>query len=201
MSAPVIRPPQQARSKEAWERILESGRALLEEGGPAAVSIAAVCARAEVTPTAIYARVDGIGGLFWAIYEHGLAEVRADDARVLEAARLAPPASDERIVAVVQGLVDTFEQHAQFLGPIVRYSATDDLMRARGSQTSLEIVTDVASLFDGFDATAARDTARMLHEARIIRALYGPQWLSEEPESASAFTERCLALAQARLGA
>lgn len=200
MAAPSVRPPLQARSREAWDRILDTGRALLEEGGPAAVTIAAVCARAEVAPTAIYARVDGIGGLFWAIYEHGLAEVRADDARALAAALDAPIGSLARVTAVVDGLAATFEEHAAFLGPIIRYSATDDLMRARGSQTSIAIIDEIAALLDGFDDTAARDTARMLHEARIIRALYGPQWLSHEPESSAAFAERCLGMARARLG-
>lgn len=196
---PTIRPPLQARSREAWDRILDAGRSLLEEGGPAEVTIAKVCARASVTPTAIYARVDGITGLFWAIYEHGLAEVRADEARALAAAEREPAGSRARVVAVVRAMVATFETHAAFLGPIIRYSANDDLIRSRGSQSSMVLIDDVTELLSAFGTVPARDTAKMLHEARIIRMLYGPQWLSAEPESREAFTERCLAMALARL--
>ena len=200
MTTPTIRPPQQARSRVAWERILDAGTGLLAEGGPQAVTIAAVCARAEVNPTAIYARVDGIAGLFGAIYEHGLSAVRADEARGLAAAAECAPGTGERVRAVVESLVATFEAHGAFLGPIVRYSASDELIQGRGSQTSADLIDQVAALLVEFGQPGAEDTARMLHEARVVRAMYGPRWARQEPESVEEFTERCLAMALARLG-
>lgn len=74
----AIRPPLQRRSREAWARVLDAGVALLAEGGYEAFTIAAVCDRAQVAPRAIYARTDSKDALFLAVYEHGLARVRAD---------------------------------------------------------------------------------------------------------------------------
>ena len=41
-----VRPPQQQRSREAWNRVLDAGVAILEDGGYDAFTIAAVCERA-----------------------------------------------------------------------------------------------------------------------------------------------------------
>ena len=56
-----VRPPKQQRSREAWNRVLDAGVAILEDGGYDAFTIAAVCERAAVAPTAIYARTDQQG--------------------------------------------------------------------------------------------------------------------------------------------
>ena len=41
-----VRPPKQQRSREAWNRVLDAGVAILEDGGYDAFTIAAVCERA-----------------------------------------------------------------------------------------------------------------------------------------------------------
>ena len=69
-----VRPPKQQRSREAWNRVLDAGVAILEDGGYDAFTIAAVCERASVAPTAIYARTTSKDALFLAVYEHGIAE-------------------------------------------------------------------------------------------------------------------------------
>ena len=56
-----VRPPKQRRSREAWNRVLDAGVAILEDGGYDAFTIAAVCERARVAPPAIYARTDQQG--------------------------------------------------------------------------------------------------------------------------------------------
>src|SRR3954468_7418885 len=80
-----VRPPKQQRSRQAWNRVLDAGVAILEDGGYDEFTIAAVCRRAAVAPTAIYARTTSKDALFLAVYEHGIAgmvaeqEVFADD--------------------------------------------------------------------------------------------------------------------------
>ena len=69
-----VRPPKQQRSREAWNRVLDAGVAILEDGGYDAFTIAAVCERASVAPTAIYARTTSKDALFLAVYEHGIAQ-------------------------------------------------------------------------------------------------------------------------------
>src|SRR3954447_19499462 len=73
-----VRPPKQRRSREAWNRVLDAGVGILEDGGHDAFTIAAVCARARVAPTAIYARTTSKDALFLAVYEHGIAGLRAE---------------------------------------------------------------------------------------------------------------------------
>ena len=63
-----VRPPKQRRSREAWQRVLDAGVAILEDGGYDAFTIAAVCARARVAPPAIYARTTSKDALFLAVY-------------------------------------------------------------------------------------------------------------------------------------
>src|SRR3954468_2875198 len=73
-----VRPPKQRRSREAWNRVLDAGVAILEDGGYEAFTIAAVCERAAVAPTAIYAGTMSKDPLFLAVYEHGIARLRTD---------------------------------------------------------------------------------------------------------------------------
>ncbi len=87
-----VRPPLQRRSREAWNRVLDAGVALLEDGGYDAFTIAAVCERAGVAPRALYARVDTKDVLLLAVHGHGVArllagqEVSADTERWAELA-------------------------------------------------------------------------------------------------------------------
>src|SRR3954447_5190273 len=88
-----VRTPKQRRSREAWNRVLDAGVAILEEGGYDAFTIAAVCERARVAPPAIYARTTSKDALFLAVYEHGIARLRADQEVFADTARWAdlPP--------------------------------------------------------------------------------------------------------------
>jgi AcrR family transcriptional regulator len=74
----TIRPPRQERSRRAWDRVLDAGVALLEEAGYEGFTIAAVCERAHVPPRAIYDRAPTKDALFLAVYEHGMARIKAD---------------------------------------------------------------------------------------------------------------------------
>src|SRR4051794_31680883 len=99
-----VRPPKQRRSREAWNRVLDGGVAILEDGGYEAFTIAAVCERAQVAPPAIYARTSSKDALFLAVYEHGIARIR-DEQRVFTDAEhwsgLAPAALVREAVAQV----------------------------------------------------------------------------------------------------
>lgn len=72
------RPPQQARSRRTFERLLDAAVALLEEEGLAGVTIPRVAARAGVSTGSIYRRFDDKEAL-----------VRTAFLRVLEASRIA----------------------------------------------------------------------------------------------------------------
>src|SRR3954447_14696116 len=97
-----IRPPLQQRSREAWERILDAGVTLLEQGGYEAFTIAAVCERAQVVPRAVYARVNTKEGLFLAVYEHGISRLLAGQEVFLDDRRWAGLSAEELIRGAVR---------------------------------------------------------------------------------------------------
>ncbi|MBN9201758.1 MAG: TetR/AcrR family transcriptional regulator [Microbacterium chocolatum] len=198
-TARQIRPPQQERSRHAWDRVLEAGTWILENEGRDALTITGVCERARVTPMAIYRRVDGLAGLFWAIYDRGMKAVVATYEQELARAAAFAPDSPARVAQVVTAVAETFERHAPFLHQIVNYSTTDPALSQRGSDESLVLVERVAHLLQGDDSTAAWDVARMLHQECVFRAMYGDRWLSREPELFGQFVERLRLMAFSRL--
>jgi AcrR family transcriptional regulator len=81
-SASRGRTAKQARSREAWGRVLAVGRHLVEEGGVEALTVTEVCRRSGISPPSLYARVDGKAGLFAAVYERGMADIASTEERV-----------------------------------------------------------------------------------------------------------------------
>lgn len=198
----LVRPPMQERSREAWDRILEAALDILVTEGRAALTISAVCARAKVAPTAIYARVDGIAGLFWALYEAEMENVYATQEALFLEAELSAPGSDARIEAVVRAVAVTFRDHDAFLHPIINYSASDPVLRERGAETSLVLLTRLCGLLgEGTDDSTAYDTARMIQQECILRSMYGDAWLSPNGERFEDFLSRLTRMARARFSA
>lgn len=72
---PVIRPPQQARARERFQRVIDAGRQILAEQGIQGFTLAHVCERAGVSIGSVYSRVDSIDGLFVAIHNDVMAEL------------------------------------------------------------------------------------------------------------------------------
>lgn len=195
----VVSPPSQNRSQVAWRRILDAGRNLLEAGGSEALTISAVCARAKVAPTAIYARVSGLTDLFWAIYEDSMHEIIKTYETGLNRAAKKPDRSPERVSATVRAVTDTFDIHAQFLKAVIKVSLSDENMKNRGSDYLLDFAHQVAGLLAPGDAQAGTDVARMLEQECILRTMYGGAWMADKPEGYSNFKDRLFRMASARL--
>ncbi len=71
-SEPLIRPPQQRRSQESLERVLQAGFELLQERGFDGFTLQEVSARANVSIGSIYARVPSRESLIKAVYERAM---------------------------------------------------------------------------------------------------------------------------------
>src|SRR4051794_5768169 len=129
-----VRPPKQRRSREAWNRVLDAGVALLEDGGYDAFTIAAVCERAQVAPTALYARTTSKDALFLAVYEHGIARLRAEQQVFADPTHwsgLAPAALVREGVAQVVGIS---LRHRRYLRAVVLVSGVHPEVQARGGR-------------------------------------------------------------------
>ncbi|GAA3388298.1 TetR/AcrR family transcriptional regulator [Cryptosporangium minutisporangium] len=193
-----IRPPKQRRSREAWNRVLDAGVAILEEDGYEAFTIAAVCARATVAPPAIYARTTSKEALFLAVYEHGIARLVADQEALDPADHWTDREPAELVRAVVAETVRIALRHQRFLRPVVLLSASHPEIRRRGSRYSRalgeQFVAVLAPLRDRFthdDADAATSTCfDTVFATTMIRVAYGPGFATAVIEDDEAFVAR-----------
>jgi AcrR family transcriptional regulator len=190
-----VRPPRQQRSREAWNRVLDAGVALLEDGGYDAFTIAALCERAAVAPTAIYARATSKDALFLAVYEHGIARLRADQHVFADDDRWAGLAPADLVRDAVGEMVGISLRHQRFLGAIVLLSAAHAEVQRRGDRYARE-------LGDGFAAVVLRARDAITHPdpeaavrscfgtvfaAAMIRVAYGPAFATPSPVDDDAF--------------
>ncbi|MDO6966150.1 TetR/AcrR family transcriptional regulator [Rhizobium alvei] len=134
-----IHPPQQERTQASWERILEAGLRLLEEEGYDGFTIAAICARANVSPTAIYARVRTKKALFLAVFEHGFGAVRQETEATR--ARLKGSSPDAVIRGAVAAIALTTFAHQRFHRPVILRAEIDDEIALRTRQARTETAT------------------------------------------------------------
>jgi AcrR family transcriptional regulator len=163
-----VRPPLQRRSRETWARVLDAGVAVLEDGGYDGFTIAAVCERAQVAPTALYARTTSKDALFLAVYEHGIARLRADQAVFADPGRWAglPPA--ELVRAAVAEMVTISLRHERYLRAVVLVSAAHPEVRRRGSGHGRALGEGFAGVVLG-----ARDAIRHADPEAAVRACFG----------------------------
>ncbi len=177
-----LRPPKQARSREAWQRALDAGVAILEEGGYSAFTIAALCDRARVAPPFLYARAANKDALFLAVYEHGVGRLRREQEIFADAARWAPLAPAELVRVAIAEMLHIALRHQRFLRAIVLVSSSHPEVRRRGSYY-------VQDLGEGFARVLRPRAAAMTHDdpeaairscfatsfaAAMIRIAYGP---------------------------
>jgi AcrR family transcriptional regulator len=190
-----VRPPKQRRSREAWNRVLDAGVAILEDGGYEAFTIAAVCERARVAPTAIYARTTSKDALFLAVYEHGIARLRAEQHVFADADRWSGLEPAELVRAAVAEMVGISLRHQRFLRAVVLISAAHPEVRRRGSRYSQELGEHFAR-----SVLLARPVLRhpdpeaavwscfgAAFAASIIRVAYGPGFATAAPTDDESF--------------
>jgi AcrR family transcriptional regulator len=193
-----VRPPKQRRSREAWMRVLDAGVAILEDGGYDAFTISAVCERAAVAPTAIYARTTSKDALFLAVYEHGISRLRAGQEVFADDDRWAGLGPADRVRAAVTEMVGISLRHQRFLGAVVLLSAAHQESQRRGDR-------DARELGDGFTGVvmaaadaithpdpegAARACFGTVFAATMIRVAYGPEFAAPVPVDDDAFTSQ-----------
>ena len=189
----AVRPPQQRRSREAWVRVLDAGVALLEEGGYEAFTIAAVCERARVAPRAIYDRTDRKDALFLAVYEHGMARVRADQDVFTDEDRWRDLPAPELAIQAVRETAAIFFRHAALLRAVVLISGAHPEVYRRGALYSREL----GDLFGGV-VLRARDEIdhpepeaavlaafNSVFSALVVRVAYGPAFASPDANDES----------------
>jgi len=196
-----VRPAQQRRSKEAWTRVLDAGVAVLTEKGSEGFTIAAVCERAGVTPPTIYRRAPNKDALFLAVYEHGIAQVRATETTKL--AEPSPPRDGDAAAVVrqaVRTIAETFFAHRDFLRAVIIISATNETVHGRGVDASNTLAATFSRLTDSVtppDLEESRTTFfQMLFGALVLRTGFGGDFAMPTPVSDDAFVAGLEAVAE-----
>jgi len=126
--------------------VLDAGVAILEDGGYDAFTIAAVCERAAVAPTAIYARTTSKDALFLAVYEHGINRLRAGQEVFADGERWAGLAAADLVRAAVTEMVGISLRNQRFLGAVVLLSAAHQEVQRRGDRYARELGDEFAGV-------------------------------------------------------
>ena len=178
--------PQQARSRRTLQRILESGTALLEEGGIEALTIAAVAARAGVSVGSVYRRFGGKDRLVAALQHAMIDEFRAEIIRRFAPLRTDPPTL---VASAVAGLTETFEAHARLMRVFIAAATTDPGVARLGSEASIDagqvfrrFLEPVVPMIGAPEPELRLDVAfRLVYAACMNRVLHGEHFESERP--------------------
>lgn len=187
---PLIRPPQQRRSQESLERVLQAGFQVLKEQGFDGFTLQEVSRRAGVSIGSIYARVPSREALIMAIYERAMAwtAVQNDLVSHLEETHASPR---ERIEAIVTEAAEEMLAHADSLRVFMRQAPMHEEIWARGAEKSQETAKafEAAILRDREhlrhpDPDLAVDVAfRMVYCTIARRITHGPKFESRRPLS------------------
>jgi AcrR family transcriptional regulator len=178
----AVREPRQRRTREQWERILDAGVQLLEDGGYEGFTIAALCDRAEVPPRALYARAATKDALFLAVYERGMSRVLAGHVVFAQRERWTIDDDQRRVEQAVRYLVKIFVDNAAFLRAVVLISGAHLEVRRRGEAYRNAIGELFTAVLAPLDVNAGHDNPAGEHEfcfslifsAMVLRTAYGP---------------------------
>jgi AcrR family transcriptional regulator len=191
----TIRPPLQERSRRAWARVLDAGVTLLEEAGYEGFTIAAVCERAQVAPRAVYDRAPSKDALFLAVYEHGMARIKADHEIFSDPAHWTGLDAAGLIEAAVRELAMMFGRHQALLRSVVLISGVHPEIYRRGSGYSRELGDLFTALLrpvapqiahPGTDVdTVLRSWFTTVFSALVIRVAYGPGFAADPVDDAT----------------
>ncbi|GHF18916.1 TetR/AcrR family transcriptional regulator [Pseudolysinimonas yzui] len=191
-TSPSVRPPRQDRTRESWQRVLDTGLDLLVSGGWDALTVSEVCRRCGISAPSLYARVDGKVGLFYAVYEYGMERVAATQARVVSTVR---PEDGLETAArhAVEAMLNVFQAHEGLLRAVIIRASVDEELRRRGGLESRAAIRGLMERIPGRRA-AVEAVGRTVFAECVVRIIYGVEFFTGQPESSAQFVDRLTAL-------
>jgi AcrR family transcriptional regulator len=131
-----IRPPQQVRSQETLERLLDAAEQLVGEKGFADTPVAEIARRAESSVGAFYARFPDKDALLHALYDRYYGQAIATADAALDPARWDGARIPEVLAAVVRFLVSIYREQSGLIRAFVVRNHTDAEFQARRERLS-----------------------------------------------------------------
>lgn len=192
MSDPAleIRQPRQRRSQEAYARVLQAGRDILEEHGVDGFTVQAVSRRAGVSVGSIYLRVPSREALLLEIHAQEMERMDREEVW-LEPPTALPGSPREYIESVAIKTAAQMLDHANILRAFMRRGPEDPEIFERGRVGSQRLAAQFESAllicrgdFRHPDPEVAADFAfRMLYSMTSRRITHGSDFESTRPLS------------------
>lgn len=131
-----VRPPQQARSQDTLDRILDAAEVLVTEKGFADTTVAEVARRAGSSVGSFYNRFHDKDGLLYALYERYFEQATATADAALDPARWEGVGIAEILRAVTRFLVEIYRERAGLIRAFVQRNHSDATFQARQERLS-----------------------------------------------------------------
>ena len=153
---PVVREPQQARSRQSFDRALDAAVALLAERGSASFTLVEVARTSGVSTGSMYGRVASKDDLIRVAHAREMARISAETA---EAFAAAPDVDSqpERIAFAVRALADLLQRNAPVLSPFMLLANHDGVIAAVGKATHDQMTAEFERALLGSSSRGARD--------------------------------------------
>ena len=172
----LVREPQQERSRKTLARLVDATHRLLEEEGPAALTVTGVAQSAGTSVGSFYARFDGKEELVRYVAESALADaLDAWSAAVGECRRVTGGDHGERSIPGLTSLAAHLLQALQS-GPAARVQSMDGLQDPTPTRRQRLIERFVGDLEELLEPTEARAEARWLAArgfVAVVRSVAG----------------------------
>lgn len=157
---------------------------MLAERGYEGFTINAMCEAADVAPRFIYDRVDGKDDLFLAVYEHGLARIRAGESGLARGERWEGLPPVELVRGAIREVGARFRENAPFLRAVVLLSSSVAEVAARGTAYREEFEIQFVALLQSIAESIRHDdpmaAVRYCFDtafaAWVVRVAYGPDF-------------------------
>jgi len=153
---PAFRTPQQDRSRQSFERVLEAAIEILAEGGFEQLTLAAVSQRAGVSTGSIYGRVRGKEELLSAAQRRILQRVEARQAALLTGIQAERLPFSALVPQLVAALGEFLKAQANLLRPLMSRAPSDEAVAALGKQS-------FSKLEDGWSAVLLEHRSAIGH--------------------------------------
>jgi AcrR family transcriptional regulator len=150
-----------------------------------------------MSPPSLYARVDGLAGLFAAVYDRGMAQVAATEQQVFAGLPRPGATTRQRAFDAVAAITEVFARHASFLRPIIGFAGREPTLLRRGAAESRRLLDHIVRALQ-IDTDTAEDIARNLYSECVVRTMYGDDFFTDRPESTADFQARISRMAASR---
>ncbi len=140
MTTPRFRPPQQHRSQETLDRILDAAEHVLDDKSFSEATLVEITERAGVTIGAFYRRFPDKDALLHLMDERFFAEIYARGDAVLDPRRLPNASITDVMVAFTREAVDVYRARRGLLRSLFLRARMDDVIRQSAREVNAHLI-------------------------------------------------------------